>query len=103
MKRVINGKMYNTETAELIHESDNGIYGNDFRQCEESLYKTKNGAYFIAGSGGPMSKYAESSGNTTSGGHGIEVLTEPEALAWLEQNDGTEAIEEYFPDKITEG
>ena len=103
MKRVINGKMYNTETAELIHESDNGIYGNDFRQCEESLYKTKNGAYFIAGSGGPMSKYAESSGNTTSGGAGIEVISEQEAIEWLEQNDGTEAIEEYFSDKITEG
>lgn len=100
MKRIINGKMYNTETAELIHEWDNGSYGSDFRSCEESLYKTKKGAYFTAGSGGPMSKYAEHHGNSTSGGEGIEILSEKEAMVWLEEHDGTEALEKYFPEKI---
>ena len=103
MKKVINGKLYNTETAKLLHEWDNGIYGNDFRSCEESLYKTKNGAYFVAGSGGPMSIYAEVHGNSTSGGSNIEVLTESEAITWLEEYGGIEALEEFFADKIIEG
>ena len=102
MKQVIDGKIYNTETAELIHEWDNGLYGNDFGQCEESLYKTKKGAYFIAGSGGAMSKYAKSYGNNTGGSEGIEVVTEKEAMAWLEEHEGTEALQEYFGDKIEE-
>ncbi len=51
MKRIINGLRYDTETATKLADWDNGIYGNDFKACEESLYKTKNGAYFIAGQG----------------------------------------------------
>src|SRR3990172_2422569 len=69
MKKVIDGKIYNTETAELLHEWDNGMYGNDFGRCEEALYRTKKGAYFIAGEGGAMSRYARSCGsNSTCGG-----------------------------------
>ena len=101
MKKVINGKVYNTETATLIHEWDNGIYGNDFKRCEEGLYRTDKGAYFTAGSGGPMSKYARSCGNNARcGGEGINVLTKEEALEWLESHDGDDAIEEYFSDMI---
>jgi hypothetical protein len=102
MKQVINGKMYNTETATLIHEWDNGIYGNDFRSCEESLYVTKKGNYFIAGSGGAMSDYAESNGNSTSGGSRIWTLDKKDALKWLEEHDGTKAIEEFFKNEIEE-
>ena len=103
MKKLIDGKIYNTETAELLHEWDNGCYGNDFKSCEESLYKTKKGAYFIAGSGGPMSKYAVSCGsNSTSGSEQIEVLTEAEAIRWLEEHDGSDILTEKFADKIEE-
>mgnify|MGYP001562421380 FL=1 len=102
MKQVIDGKIYNTETAELLHEWDNGIYGNDFRCCNESLYKTKKGAYFIAGSGGAMSKYAKSYGNNTGGSEGIEVVTEKEAIRWLEEHDGSDILAEKFADRIEE-
>lgn len=64
MKKVINGKMYNTETATRIASWDNGIYGNDFKSCEEDLYLSKKGQYFVAGSGGAMSSYAQSYGNS---------------------------------------
>ena len=57
MKTIINGRMYDTETAEKIAGWDNGIYGRDFRSCEETLYKKKTGEYFIYGSGGADSKY----------------------------------------------
>jgi hypothetical protein len=101
MKKVIEGKVYNTETATLIHEWDNGMYGSDFKRCEESLYRTAKGAYFTAGSGGPMSKYAVPVGsNGHGGGEGIEILTKKEALAWLESHGGDDAIEEHFSDMI---
>ena len=102
MKKVINGKLYNTKTAEIIYEWDNGIYGNDFRSCEETLYKTKKGAYFIAGSGGAMSKYAVTYGNSTSGSSNLEVISEKEAIRWLEKNDGVEELEKFFGDQIEE-
>ena len=104
MKKVIDGKMYNTDTAECLHSWDNGCYGNDFNACEESLHKTKKGNYFIAGSGGPMSRYAVSCGtNTTSGSWDIRVISKAEAISWLESHNGTEAIEKYFADEIEEG
>ena len=92
-----------TETATLIHKWNNGIYGNDFRSCEESLYKTKNGNYFIAGSGGPMSKYAELHGSSTYGGSRLWTLDKDDAIKWLENHDGTEALEKHFADTIKEG
>lgn len=103
MKRVIDGKLYNTDTAELIHKWNNGYYPNDFNWCAETLYKTKKGAYFIAGEGGAMSKYSTRCGsNSAGGGSGISVLTEDEAIGWLENHGGTEALEQYFGDKIDE-
>jgi len=103
VKKVIDGKIYNTESAELLHEWDNGIYGNDFRSCEEALYRTKKGAYFIAGEGGAMSRYARSCGsNSTCGGSGLRVLTEAEAMLWLEEHGGSDVLEEKFADKIEE-
>ena len=103
MKKVINGKMYNTETAQLIAEWDNGCYGSDFRNCRKALYLTKKGQYFVAGSGGPMSEYAERHGNNTSGGSGLELITKGEAVRWCEEHECTEALEEHFSDCIEEG
>lgn len=103
MKKIIEGKSYNTETAELLHSWDNGYYGNDFKSCSESLYKTKKGNYFLAGEGGPMSKYARSGGsNTTCGGDGIEPISEKAAVEWLESHDGDDVIEQHFPSYIEE-
>lgn len=102
MRRVINGKVYDTGKAELIAEWDNGYYGNDFKRCEESLYRTPKGAWFVVGEGGPMSKYARPVGNMTSGGDGLEPLTGDEAYQWLEDKRETELIEKCFPDRIEE-
>lgn len=50
MKRIISGKTYNTETAELIISGNNGLYTNDiYYRCEE-LYLTKKGNYFVCNS-----------------------------------------------------
>jgi len=100
MKKVIGGKMYNTETAEELFSFDNGLGGGDFRAMEETLYVTKKGTYFLAGSGGPMSKYSEPCGNMTSGGSGFSVLTKFEALEWLESHDAIGVIEAFFAEDI---
>lgn len=43
MKKIINGKMYNTETATKLGDFWNGLSKSDFRQLSETLYRKKNG------------------------------------------------------------
>lgn len=103
MKRVINGRVYNTETAECIDDWDNGCNFGDFNQCDESLYKTRKGQFFTAGSGGARSKYSHSCGtNSVGGGEGMELLSEARALSWCEEHDvNAGVIAKYF--KVQEG
>lgn len=102
MMAIINKKKYNTETAILIHKWSNGHFSNDFGFCSEALYMTKQGAYFLAGDGGAMSKYATHRGNSSGWGERITPMTEDEALEWLESHNGEEVIITHFKDKITE-
>ncbi|KAJ49379.1 hypothetical protein BD780_003494 [Clostridium tetanomorphum] len=102
MKKVINKKVYNTETAELIAKCGNGLGSSDFRYLFEELYRTKKGQYFLYGEGGPMTKYSESAGNSSWGISTIIPLTDEEAYEWLEENGKSESIEKYFKDLIEE-
>jgi len=102
MRKVIAGKIYDTDKATCVAEWDNGYYGNDFKRCEENLYRTEKGAWFTYGEGGPMSKYARAAGNMTAGGDGLRPLTDDEAMQWLEDKGETDMIEEFFSDKIVE-
>jgi hypothetical protein len=97
MKKTINGKTYNTETAEEITYTSSHLYTNDFGYWSETLHKTKKGNYFLYGSGGAMSKYSEPCGNNgRCGGSDIIPLTMDEALEWCEEHDEQEAIEREF-------
>jgi hypothetical protein len=100
MKRIIEGKVYNTETAEKIASYHNGYSCSDFKYCEESLYRTKKGAWFIAVEGGALSKYATPYGNATSGGDGLEPVSKEDARQWLEDHECTDALEEHFADTL---
>ena len=98
MKRVINGKVYNTNTAEELHSYWNHRGAGDFQYLSEDLYKTKKGNFFLAGEGGAMTKYSQSCGeNSVCGGSGIHPLDPDEALEWAE-NHGMSAykIAEHF-------
>jgi hypothetical protein len=103
MKKVINGKVCDTEAAECVGDWSNGCNYGDFDQCSESLYKTKKGQFFTAGSGGARSKYSRSCGtNSVGGGEGIELLSEAEALTWCEEHDvDADVVAKYF--KVQEG
>ena len=104
MKRIIDGKTYNTATATHVAEYETGGSVTDFGWYEESLYRTKNGRWFIAGGGGAMSGYAQSVGQGwTGGGTGLRTITADEAMEWLARHEETDAIEEHFADQIEEG
>lgn len=100
MKAIIDGLRYNTETAEHLGHASECLGSRDFRNWEGTLYRTKSGRYFLAGSGGPMTRWAESNGNTTSGSEGIIPLSKSEALAWAERNLSAETVESAFNEDI---
>jgi hypothetical protein len=89
MKKIINGKVFNTETAVCLGSYDNIGEGatsvTDFNYFLEKLYITKKGQYFLYGKGGAMSKYCTSYG-ANSWGAGIDIfrLDEDEARRWAE-------------------
>lgn len=101
MKKTINGKRYDTETAELVAEYSYSN-SNDFHYLSEELYRTKKGNWFIAGEGGAASKYAKSSGNSSFGSSDIEAISKDEALEWLQKYDENDAIDKYFAEEIEE-
>jgi hypothetical protein len=101
MKRIIDGLRYDTSTATEVASWSNHHYRSDFAWCEETLYRTANGAWFIDGEGGPSSKYAVPVGNNERGGGGcITPLGSDEARAWLEERDEHAALEQYFADEL---
>ena len=99
MIRIVNGKRYNTETAEhLCNISCGGYSRSDFAYDDTDLYVTKNGNFFIAGEGGPRSRWARSVGNSGhSGGSGLRPLDKDDARALLEQYGSSEQVEAHFP------
>ena len=85
MKKIIDGKKYNTETAVEIARNGNGLSTSDSRWFEESLYKKRTGEFFLCGEGGPLSRYADTypGGGWTYGERIIPISLE-EAMTWAE-------------------
>ena len=96
MKKVMNGKMYNTETAEMVASWDNGYSKSDFKCCIETLYRTKKGTFFLHGVGGAFTEWASSRGNIFDAGENVRPLTDEEAKDWLEHHDKVDALERLF-------
>lgn len=96
MKKIINGKLYDTETAKCVGSWDNGLYGRDFGRMSEELYKKKTGEFFLYGEGGPASKYAEPAGHGWTSGERIIPMTVAEAREWAEEHLDTDEYEEIF-------
>ena len=87
MKKIINGKMYNTETAVRIGYYSNGDDYGDCHWYEEVLYRKKTGQFFLYGSGGALTCYAEctdSDGRWHRSGDAIVPLSIEQARQWAE-------------------
>lgn len=103
MIRIIDGKRYNTETATKVADvSGNCQSITDFKFDHTQLYRTTKGAWFIAGKGGPLSRWVRTVGDGYTGGSGIQVLDADEARALLEQHAEASVVEQYFGDHITD-
>lgn len=96
MKKIINGRRYDTSTAKLLGVASYG-YCTDFAYWREELYVKRTGEYFLYGQGGPMSKYSQSAGeNQWTGGQKIVPLTLKEAQRWAEKYLSADEYEAIF-------
>lgn len=87
MKKVINHKVYDTETARFVGDYDNGKYTNDSTYFYEGLYQKKTGEFFLHCVGGALTEY---------NGSCIKLITYTEAQKWAEKHlDGDEYIKVF--------
>lgn len=86
MKKVVNGKLYDTKSAELFCEYSFSNPG-DFKHVYEALYKSPNGQFFIEYSGGASSEYGVCCGqNEWSGSSGIRLVSNDDAKEFIEEH-----------------
>lgn len=99
MKKIINGKLYDTETAKEVGLRAHGEGPRDFHYFVERLYRKRTGEYFLHGEGGPMTQYARTIGqNQWSGGEKIMPLDYQTAREWAEKHmDADDYMEEFGP------
>ena len=102
MRAIINGTRYDTDKAELLGQGFSSQRRGDFRHWVAGLYRTpRSRAYFLAGEGGPMTRFAGPVGqNGWQGGEKIIPLTEAKALEWAQRFMSAEAINIAFGDVI---
>lgn len=95
MKKVINGRLYDTDKARRIGYDDGGT--DSMTVWSETLYQKRTGEYFIHGEGGAMTKYAASTeyGNWRSG-QKIIPLTAATAREWAEEHLTADAYANIF-------
>jgi hypothetical protein len=88
MRKILNGRIYDTETATPILENYGHGGSRDFDYLRESLYRKRNGEYFAVGEGGPKSRYAVRVGRSTY--EGASNVFRP-----LSITDAMEIVETY--------
>lgn len=97
MRQVIQGKIYDTETARHLFGWDNGANYGDFKHRSKDLYVTKKGTYFLYHIGGAMTDMSKSYGDNSWGGSSaIEIISVEDAKAFLESHGGSDVLIEEF-------
>lgn len=83
MKKRINGKIYDTDTADRIASWDNGRNGTDFDYVWKVLYQKRDGEFFLYAEGGPRTIYSKLvRDGWVSGAEVIEPMTVDEAKSF---------------------
>jgi hypothetical protein len=97
MRKKIKGRVYYTGTAQHLGTwYTQGIDWNDDYYCEERLFRTKSGAYFVHGSGGAATRYAQQKNGKWYPGEDITALTYNAAKQWARQKLSPDEYEQAF-------
>lgn len=103
MKKVINGRLYNTDTAEKLGSWENMNDYRNFHYFSETMYRKRTGEFFLHGEGGPASPYHERvDQNSYMGGERIRPLTPEEAREWAEEHMDADDYQRIFGE-VSEG
>lgn len=96
MKKLINGKRYNTESARYIGEYEPPYAVNDFKWYKETMYRKQTGEFFLHGEGNGDSPYAEKYIDGWGQGEKLVPLKEEEAKKWAEDHLEVDAYDMVF-------
>nr|WP_051700123.1 hypothetical protein [Limosilactobacillus reuteri] len=102
MEEIINGRMYDTETAQRKGTWANTWNDNDYSQVIETLYQKKNGEYFLECIAGPSSIYKIYSGGKTWGQIFLKPIFHIDAVEWAKNKLSANEYEALFG-KVSEG
>ena len=94
MKKIINGRKYDTDTAKVIASYSNEIPSDCY--FSETLYQKHTKEFFVYGHGGAMSKYAETCYGSRTDGETIIPLSLDEAKEWVATYSTVEIYETIF-------
>lgn len=95
MKKVINGKKYDTDTALELGIWENHDLGINY--VLEVLYRKRTGEFFLYCEGGSNTKYSVQRGSNNWGsGQHIIPLDFKSAESWAKENLHVEIFEKYF-------
>ena len=94
MKRIMNGKLYDTSTATRNCALACPFLPSDPAYHATGLYRSPAGQFFVAGSGGPRSMWSKQiERNAWENGSGILLISESEARDYAE--DAELSVEDY--------
>ena len=97
MRKIINKKMYDTDTAEFVEVFENTPYRSNAYYFKEKLYRKKTGEFFLYGYGNAASKYCQSDAvGMREPGKKIVPMSEDEAKTWVERYCDVDTYIELF-------
>jgi hypothetical protein len=99
MRKVINGKTYNTEAAtELGSDDRNELRMDDFCFFQETLYRSRTGNYFLYGIGGARTRFGirVSDHWVNADEYRIIPLSEDEAVHWCIASGNLKPLKTYL-------
>lgn len=103
MKKIINGKKYDTDTAEYQARTWSNVGMNDYGYWEEALYRKRTGEYFLHCTGNAASRYARQvAQNEWTGGEVIRPMSFEAVQKWAEENLEVYKYEAIFG-RVSEG
>lgn len=97
MRKVVNGRVYDTDTAKLVCEWDNGEMPSGLGYVYHGLHRKKTGEFFLHVCGGAATNWAKptETGGTRRAEH-VVLATYDEARALVEAHGTADEYEAVF-------